>query len=137
MKILCLTLTFIFMSFNTFAASLTIKIDGEVSDKGDYFYALFKSDDGYPDDVSKCPFKGKISATNKEFSIKDIPQGSYALTLFHDENSNGKLDTFMGIPKEGFAFSNNPRVFFGAPSFKKSQFEINGDSSITIKVKKL
>lgn len=125
------------MSFNTFAATLTVKLNGETGEKGEYFYALFDREEGYPDDVTKSHFKGKISAKEKEFSIKDIPQGSYALTLFHDENSNGKLDTFMGIPEEGFAFSNNPRIFFGPPSFKKSRFEINEETSITIEVKKL
>jgi uncharacterized protein (DUF2141 family) len=29
----------------------------------------------------------------------DLPSGSYAVALFHDENGNGKLDTFAGIPK--------------------------------------
>jgi uncharacterized protein (DUF2141 family) len=137
MKILCLTLTFIFISLNAFAATLTVKLDGKTGEKGEYFYALFSREDGYPDDVNKSISKGKISAKEKEFLIKDIPQGKYALTLFHDENSNAKLDTFMGIPEEGFAFSNNPRIFFGLPSFKKSRFEVHEETSITIEVKKL
>lgn len=44
--------------------------------------------------------------------------GHYALTLFHDENDNQRLDTVLGVPREGFAFSRNPKVRFGAPRFE-------------------
>ncbi|MEO7634522.1 MAG: DUF2141 domain-containing protein [Sphingomicrobium sp.] len=43
--------------------------------------------------------------------------GRYAVTLFHDENANQRLDTFIGIPREGFGFSNGAIARFGAPRF--------------------
>ena len=33
--------------------------------------------------------------------------GDYALAVIHDENGNGQLDTFAGIPREGYGFSRN------------------------------
>lgn len=48
-----------------------------------------------------------------------VAPGDYAVTLFHDENANAKLDTIFGIPKEGFGFSRNPVVRFGAPRYDK------------------
>ena len=44
----------------------------------------------------------------------------------HDENSNAKLDTFAGIPKEGFGFSRNPPIRFGAPRFAAARFTMSG-----------
>lgn len=65
-----------------------------------------------------------IPAGRGSFRFDNLPQGTYALTALHDENGNGKLDTFLGIPREGFAFSNNPRIGFGPPSYQKVRFSI-------------
>ena len=59
-------------------------------------------------------------------SFDGLPPGEYALALFHDENGNKKLDTFLGIPREGFGFSRNPAVVFGPPRFQQARFEVSG-----------
>jgi uncharacterized protein (DUF2141 family) len=75
---------------------------------------------------------------NKKTSahFTNIPHGTYAIKLYHDENSNGKLDSnFLGIPKEPYGFSNNVRGRFGPPSFKKAQFTFHTDTlTVTIKI---
>jgi uncharacterized protein (DUF2141 family) len=48
--------------------------------------------------------------------------------VIHDENGNAKLDTFAGIPREGFGFSRNPPIRFGAPRFSAARFAITGDA---------
>lgn len=53
-----------------------------------------------------------------------LPAGNYGLALFHDENSNARLDTMMKMPREGFAFSRNPKVRFGPPSFRQVVFSV-------------
>lgn len=57
-------------------------------------------------------------------TFERVPPGDYALTLFHDENSNRKLDTLLGIPKEGFGFSRNPIIRFGAPRYDKVNIQL-------------
>jgi len=53
------------------------------------------------------------------------------MKYFHDENKNKKLDTnWMGIPREGYCFSNNAKGPFGSPWFKEMLFEIKGDTSV-------
>ena len=70
--------------------------------------------------------------------FEGLPTGEYALALIHDENGNGKLDTFMGIPKEGFGFSKNPAIRFGPPSFVSARMAIgSGEHDETVKVKYL
>ena len=51
----------------------------------------------------------------------------YAVAVIHDENGNAKLDTFAGIPKEGFGFSRNPAIGFGPPRFAAARFTLDGD----------
>ena len=63
--------------------------------------------------------KRTMPATSRRVRLDHIPPGHYAITLFHDENANRKLDTTLGIPREGFGFSRNPVVRFGAPKFKQ------------------
>ncbi|MEI6089922.1 MAG: DUF2141 domain-containing protein [bacterium] len=59
--------------------------------------------------------------------IKNLKPGKYAFKYFHDENKNDNLDlNWMGIPKEGYGFSNNAKGLFGPPSFNKTIFVIKG-----------
>lgn len=56
----------------------------------------------------------------------NLPAGSYAVQVMHDENDNGKLDTnVMGIPVEGYGFSNNPQVMRRA-YFSEAKFDLTG-----------
>jgi uncharacterized protein (DUF2141 family) len=62
---------------------------------------------------------------------------TYAVSAFHDENSNGNLDTnFMGIPREGVGASNNAKGHLGPPKFEAAAFQFSGGKlnlKITIK----
>jgi uncharacterized protein (DUF2141 family) len=68
--------------------------------------------------------------------FEKIPQGIYAVYLFHDENSNGKMDTnFFGMPVEGYGMSNNPPKKMGRPGFDETNFQLNrpeGDIDIKL-----
>ncbi len=69
--------------------------------------------------------------------ISDVPFGTYAIALYQDENSNGKIDkNFIGYPTEGFAFSNNFKPTVKAPSFKNCAFNYSKASS-TLRIKML
>jgi uncharacterized protein (DUF2141 family) len=60
------------------------------------------------------------------FDIPDLAPGNYALSVIHDENGNGRLDTMLGIPREGFGFSRNPRIRMGPPRFAETVFPVTG-----------
>lgn len=57
----------------------------------------------------------------------DLPPGEYALSVIHDENDNGRLDTILKVPREGFGFSRNPAIRMGPPRFDETRFEIATD----------
>lgn len=67
----------------------------------------------------------------------NLPLGTYALSLYHDQNSNGELDAnFFGIPKEPYGFSNDARGTFGPPKYTAAQFEfIKDGQQVEIRVK--
>lgn len=79
-----------------------------------------------------------VPASAGAFRFSALAPGAYALTVFHDENRNHRLDTAMGIPREGFAFSNDPRVRFGAPKFRQVVTSIpSGQTALTVRMQYL
>lgn len=58
--------------------------------------------------------------------VDGVAPGEWAIAVLHDENGNEKLDTRLAIPREGFGFSNNPPVGFGAPAFARTRFTVTG-----------
>jgi uncharacterized protein (DUF2141 family) len=66
-----------------------------------------------------------------------LPEGEYAVSLFVDENSNGKMDkNAIGIPTEAYGFSNDASGNFGPPSFEQAKFVVGKDkAAITITLK--
>ncbi len=72
----------------------------------------------------------KATGDEARFVFKNLPAGDYAVLVTHDENDNGKLDTnLLGIPVEGYGFSNNPQVM-RKPTFEEARFTVpaNGAS---------
>jgi uncharacterized protein (DUF2141 family) len=71
-----------------------------------------------------------VPATETAIKFGALPQGDYALAVIHDENGNNKLDTFAGIPREGFGFSRNPAIMFGPPRFTAARFTLRTDAEV-------
>ncbi|MDE3741376.1 DUF2141 domain-containing protein [Maribacter polysaccharolyticus] len=112
-------------------AHLNIKIEGIQSEKGKILYTIFSDKSGFPSDVDKAIEKGLAPIKNGEADIDlDLPNGDYAVMVFHDEDDDNKLKTnWFGMPKEGVGNSNNHK---GIPSFKKSIISLSQDKTIKI-----
>jgi uncharacterized protein (DUF2141 family) len=101
--------------------------------------ALFESPAGFPTEFMNFAINImmiKVRDTKARCDFEDIPPGTYALAVIHDENMNGKLDTNMlGIPTEGYGFSNNAKALLGTPSFSAASFPYDGRNlELTIKL---
>jgi uncharacterized protein (DUF2141 family) len=94
--------------------------------------ALFDAPEGFPIEVLRSATNVmviKVRHTQARCDFEDIPPGTYALAVIHDENSNGKLDTnWLGIPTEGYGFSNDVKGSLGAPSFEAASFAYDGQN---------
>ena len=119
-------------------STIRIEISGLRNGKGHVLCSLYASADGFPKVSQKAIAHAVSPISNRtatcEFS--GIKPGTYAVSVFHDENSNGKLDSnFLGIPREGVGASNNARGHMGPPKFDAAAFQFVGgqlDLKITI-----
>ena len=77
----------------------------------------------------------KVQDNTATLTITDLPKGDYAVTLYHDENSDNKMNTnFIGIPKEPYGFSNNFAPKMSAPKFKDCKFTFSESKTLNIKL---
>ncbi|USI74510.1 DUF2141 domain-containing protein [Sphingomonas morindae] len=112
-------------------ASLDIGLEGLRSTKGLVQVCITADPAHFPacdkDPVARRRTVAAAAATRMRFD--DLPSGHYAVALFHDENGNGRIDTRFGIPIEGVGFSNNPRLWFGPPSFRAAEITVTGQAT--------
>lgn len=133
-------LLFLFFGFQDQSAvssdSLTIHIHQAASDQGLIRVLIFSKQEGFPSEVDKALKSYSVKPKNKsvQLEVKNLPYGKYAVAVIHDEDENGKLNTNpVGYPTEKFGFSNNPKTYFGPPSFDKAAFD-HKSTSQTIKI---
>ena len=116
---------------------LIVNIDNIKEVKGQVLLGLFNQEEDFLE-TALINVSVKVTAMdNTKATFSDLPTGYYAISLFHDVNMNNELDkNYMGIPKEGFGFSNNKMGIFGPPSFEDSLVKIEKDTTeITIRLK--
>lgn len=107
-----------------------VKVLNIKNSTGNVACALFESPDGFPAEYLHYATNImviKVRDSEACFDFLDIPPGTYALVVVHDENMNGKLDTnWLGAPMEGYGFSNDAKAFLGAPSFSAATIRYDG-----------
>lgn len=121
--LLCLTAA---ASAESGPCMLTVPVGGFRNQKGDLGVTTFETPEGWPEQNEKAFFHSGFPVTGKE-SLAQVsqPPGRYAIAILHDENLNHKLDrNSVGIPREGFGLSNNPKVMFSAPGFDTAVFDV-------------
>ena len=117
-----------------FAAELTVNLHGIRTQGGLVKVAVVDSREAW--DGKAAPVQGDGAPPHGEdasFTFKDLKPGNYAVLITHDENGNGKLDTnVMGMPLEGYGFSNNPQVM-RKPTWDEARFTVS-DSDVAIDI---
>ena len=112
------------------SASLLVSIDGLRDHKGSLLYCMTrKTTDYLRCDKDPDAIHGSVAAGTARIEFDHMAPGEWALLLVHDSNGNGRLDKRFGIPREGFGFSNNPAIRFGAPSASDVRFEVPAGES--------
>ena len=115
--------------------TLTIEVASFENTKGVLRVCVTDQKDDF---LKSCAFSKIVTVEDDTVSLKieNIEEGNYAVSVYHDENNSGILETggVFGIPLEPYGFSNNPNMTFG-PSYKKSVFKMASDKNISIKLK--
>ena len=110
---------------------LDVALDHLRSAKGSIRVCLTADPDNFPNCIDdRHAVTRSIPADQHSFRFGALPRGDYAIAVIHDENNNAKLDTFAGIPKEGFGFSRNPPIRFGPPRFTAARFTLDSDAEM-------
>jgi uncharacterized protein (DUF2141 family) len=112
------------------SGTLTVEIKGIKNVKGDIRVALYDLKENFLTDQL---YKGKVEKVNGESALvqfTNLPFGAYAISVFHDENENGKLDTgLFGIPKEPYGFGNDSMGVLGPPDFEEASVTFQTNSA--------
>lgn len=110
---------------------LSVDVDHLRSAKGSLRICLTADPANFPGCVDDADaITRSVPASQTRIHFDGLPVGNYAIAVIHDENNNHKLDTFAGIPREGFGFSRNPTVTFGPPRFAAARFTVTGDADL-------
>jgi uncharacterized protein (DUF2141 family) len=119
------------------AADLTIQVTNLRSADGDIHFAIYDQPATFPKKSGKLAGKKTPAKLSKVSAVfEGLKPGTYAIAIYHDENTNGKFDQgFLGIPLEGYAFSKDAPVFLGPPSFDEAAVTLKeSGAKITIKM---
>jgi uncharacterized protein (DUF2141 family) len=113
-------------------ADLQVQLSGLRSGKGMVHLCLSASVTRFlhcKDDPSAVARSIPASAAGR-LDLGTVKAGTYALLVVHDENRNGRLDMTLGIPREGFGFSNNPAMKPRAPKWEEIRFTVPQTASV-------
>ena len=112
---------------------LTVVVDGIEKSHGTVFVAVFDSINFLKTPLYYGMAKVEEDQDEITISIENVASGKYAITVFHDENGNNKMDTgAYGVPTEKIGFSNNVKIEMGTPVFKDCMFLVEEDTEINI-----
>lgn len=105
-----------------YAADLTVVVQNIQQDTGNIMLGLFSTPESFPKVATQGMFvpAAKRDATGRvTLVLRDLAPGQYAVSAFHDIDSNGKLNSnLMGMPTEPYGFSNDAQGQFGPPAFE-------------------
>lgn len=108
-------------------ATLTVEILNLRNAKGDLVFGVFKQADGFPNKSEKSIYweVRPAKAKDKIIFTAQLPPGTYAASVLHDENKSGDMEKGLGgIPKEGYGVTNNPKPRFRAARYDEATFDL-------------
>ncbi len=114
--------------------TINVEVSGFDSNKGKASIGLFNEEETFLREANWKRFS-EIKNQTATATFTDIPDGIYAISVYHDENDNDKLDLIMGMmPKEDTGTSNNPKAKMGPPKWEESIFEVKGNQEVNLEI---
>lgn len=116
------------------AASINVTVTNIKNIKGVVRVGIINKEKDFPYDA----FTGKkipINGNSVNINFTGLAPGEYAISVHHDENRNDKLDkNVLGVPLEGYCFSNNVKALVVPPKFNSAKFLLDTSFSQTLKM---
>ena len=122
--------------FSTENPQLTIKISNIEKIQGEIKIGVFNSDASFlKEGAALKNYSIKVEKNTAILTITNLPKGEYAVSMYHDENSDNECNkNFIGIPKEAYGFSNNIKPKMSAPKYKDCKFNFMENKTLNIKM---
>ena len=111
------------------AGTLTVAVAGLRDIKGQVCVSVFNSSQGFPTQGANAVRSQCVKTTDRQMTVqfKGLTPGTYAVAVLHDENNDNQANrNALGIPTEGFGFSQNPRIVAGPPKFSDAAVLVAG-----------
>lgn len=129
-------MTLLILSTASSQHKVTVEIENVKPGKGTLLIAFWdnKTDFLVHD---KTTFKKEVKSDTKVTTVivPNLKKGWWAMAVLQDENGNKKMDyNFLGIPKENFGFSNNPKIFMAEPKYDECKFYVQSDTTIRVNI---
>ncbi len=108
-------------------ATVQITFRGLRNNKGIVAIGLHNSPKGWHKKPEMEPNWSKENMKDGKLTVRieNLEYGTYAFSMMDDEDANLEMDKFMGLPREGFAFSRNPHIGMSVPNFEDCSFEVD------------
>ncbi|MBD3637716.1 MAG: DUF2141 domain-containing protein [Crocinitomicaceae bacterium] len=121
---------------NTEKCTLSVEFTNIRNKNGKLYLFMYNYENQYPDNPYRYYEidKKNISCNRLLVNVPNLEKGKYAISILDDENENEDMDFFLGIPTEGYAFSNNAKPFFSLPDFNEILFNLT-DNHQQVKLK--
>lgn len=128
-----LTIVLSLVLFYSFAPTesknmLTVNFENIRNNDGKIFIFIYNYENQYPDNPYLYFEINKTKVANGELRYvvpEGLQDGQYAISVIDDENANEDLDLFLGIPTEGYGFSNNVAPYFSMPDYNDLLFDFS------------
>ncbi|MBK6911053.1 MAG: DUF2141 domain-containing protein [bacterium] len=132
MKVILLTLVLASWAMAQTGTTMVVKISGVAADQGQLIVSIWPNEQAWND---KKPLnRDAVPLVNGggEWRGENLAAGTYAVTVYHDKNSNKKMDRhWYGPPKEKGAASNGAKAqTFGPPKWDDMKFELSGAEQV-------
>ncbi len=110
------------------ASAIEVDVGGLKHDQGKAVCALYDRAETFPNESGvRAGRHAPIDDRKAVCRFEGIPAGRYAVAVFHDEDGDGRLRKVLGVPREGYGFSNGAKAgSFGPPKFAEAAFEFDG-----------
>lgn len=132
------TLLLSFFNIDEEVKKISVQIEGIETTEGKIILSAFKTNEQFQDELPILNFNvdKSLAVNGKIHTTIQLPYGNWGLTLLDDENNDDEMEyNFIGIPEEGFGFSNYYLSGLSKPDLEDFDFEVTPTDSLEIKIK--
>jgi uncharacterized protein (DUF2141 family) len=114
--------------------TLTVELSGvDASRKGTLRCALWSGEKGWPTEDAMAVARMQTTPASPRCSFSDLPDGTYAVSVMHDEDGDGVLaKNMLGIPREGWGTTRNVKPALRGPTFGESAVVVAGSERVSV-----